>query len=147
MPDHKRKQIRDAAFAAVSGGATSLGSNVFDSRAELYETSELPAGAVFVQRDETDLEALDFGGRVERTLELVWEIRAKATTDAEDQIDAAEAEIQTIMLTDSALAALVYDITHATTEIEFDFSSEKKTAMGRVAFRAKYSIDEKAPAV
>jgi len=143
MAFHVRRQIRDAVHSLVSGGGTSLGANVFNSRIELYANSELPAGAVYTRRDETDPELVQISGVVERTLLLSIEVRAKAASGMENELDLADAEIQALIMADATIGALAFDTSHLATEIEFDNASEQKVGVATIDYRVLYRIDEK----
>lgn len=106
MSDHIRKQIRDAAVAALTGLATT-GANVFSGRISPLRESERPALIVFLTGDDADFDAQVAGLTEARTGQLRIEGVAQANDTILDVLDQIALEAEAAICGNAALLALL----------------------------------------
>jgi hypothetical protein len=125
---HVRKQIRDAAVAALSpvGG-------VYATRTVPIEIAELPVLLVYTNSEEVERLALDIYGR---TLELVVEIVAKGRA-VDDDMDALLATIEPL-LNANRFGGLCRPLILDSISVSVDATGETPVGRARVAYSAVY---------
>jgi len=146
MANHLRRQIREAAAAALTG-LTTTGSRVFASRARLLQASDLPALRVFC--DDEDIENKTMGPVRERkrTLELVVEGCCAANTDADDTLDQIAKEVEIALDNNNSLGVGVKWIEPKKIKAEFMGHGEVLIAVARMQFEAVYYSAKGSPDV
>lgn len=148
MPDHARKQIRDAVATALTG-LTTTGSNVFKSRTQQIADDKLPALQVYTRDERLTADSMGGADRPrERELRL-WVVGAVRTTSTEpdDTLDTICAEVETALGNSNNLSNLVRDLELVSTQIEVPTDPADKRA-GRVGmtWRCTYRTPANAPA-
>lgn len=93
MADHLRKQIREAAAAALTG-LTATGSRVFQSRARLLQAADLPCLRIFCDDEAIELKTMGPLRERERRLDLIVEGCASANSDLDDTLDQIVKEVE-----------------------------------------------------
>ena len=106
MADHIRKQIRDAAVAALTGLA-STGSNVFTGKISPLKQAELPALLIFLNGDEGSDGAQNAGATADHAGVLRVEGVAAANDDTIDLLDQIAAEVEVALFADAGFLALL----------------------------------------
>jgi hypothetical protein len=135
MADHIRRQVRDAAVAALTGLATT-GSRVFASRIYPLQDAELPGLLVYTQNE--DAARAELGGLLfERTLELVIEGHVKAADGFDDTADAIAKEAEAALAANQGIGGAKY-VHLRRTEVEFDAQAEQGAARIRLTFEVLY---------
>ena len=132
MP-HVRRQIREAAAAALTGLATT-GSRVSQSRMAPRRAGDLPCLLV-----ETADERIEQGAQSRITRELTVIVRgfAKANTALDDTLDQIAGEVETALASAGSLGGLVPGgITPMQVSIDFDDTLEQPAGVIVMEFRA-----------
>ena len=93
---HVRRQLREAAAAAVTGLATTQ-SRVFQSRVYPLRDADLPCLLVSTDEERIDAGNAAMGGELERELTLTVRGVAKANADLDDTLDAIAEQIEPVM--------------------------------------------------
>lgn len=142
---HVRKQIRDAAKAALTG-LTTTGSNAFQSRVHAIHENTLPAVNVYTANEESELVSItSSGSRLARTLELVVEAYVKKVSGYDDQIDQIAVEVEEALNSDATLSGLTKWLVPAGVEIEFEGEGEKPVAVATMTFNCLYETIDSDP--
>lgn len=141
MPDHIRKQVRDAAVADLTGLATT-GANVFTARVASLTSAEMPGLVVMLRAETSQHDTMSPGPTIARDGRLVVEGRAQGGDGLEDTLDQIAVEVETqIYTTAEALDLLLMNIGTPTTEIELLEPSEgvaQRTGVIRMLFPVTY---------
>lgn len=146
MANHLRQQIREAAAAAVTSLATT-GSRVHQSRVYPLEEAGLPALLVSTGPEVVETETLGRPRTQWRTLDLVIEAVARATSNLDDTLDTIAKEVEVALAANGQawLAGLAKDAELARLEPELDGSGEKPTGRMRLTYEVHYATQETAP--
>jgi hypothetical protein len=134
---HARKQLREAVETALTG-LTITGSNVTASR--VYPHTDLPSLAIYSPAEE--LVGRDMSGKQERALTVAVEIRAQATSDLDDTLDAISVEVEEAVATSAALRSLVMDSYLSSMESELSDEAEQPVGLMRLLFLLTYVVAE-----
>lgn len=138
MPDHIRKQVRNAAKSDLTGLVTT-GANVFSGRLSPIGEAEMPCLNLFVLDENSDWDAI---GTIARVGDLVVEGRAQGEDGLLDTLDDIAAEIETAIYGETpALAGLLQNIGTPRTQIEILDSAQggrRRTGIIRILFPATY---------
>lgn len=139
---HVRKQIRERAATELTG-LTTTGSNVFESRARLFQENELPGIRLHTRNEVSERETTD--NQLFRKCELIIEAVAKNVADIEDILDTMAAEIETAIGQSNlnGLAIEAIELIATNTEI----SDEANQPVGTVAmiFTVQYMTIDNLP--
>jgi len=140
---HARQQIREAVLAAVTGLATT-GANVFVNKITPQEAESLPNLLVYTNGEQSEADAMGASRGLMRSLDVV--IDATAEGDGiDDVLDTIASEVETAIDTDAALAALVKNITLASTAVSRDGKGQTPMMGLRMTFTATYRTRKGAP--
>lgn len=134
MPDHIDKQLRDAATALLTG-LTTTGSRIYKSRVYPMRDADLPGLRIYV--DESSISVASLGGAKryqERTISLVVEFCAKATSSYDDQADASKKEIEIAIGNANTITSTVKYAQLARIETERSGEGEQVLMMTRLTF-------------
>lgn len=105
MPDHVRKQLRDAVVAALQSLPTT-GSRVYSGRTWKLAEIETPALLVFARGGASQLDSMDDGLQRDERL-VVMGLVQTAGEEPDDKLDAIAAEVEARVMADPGLGALV----------------------------------------
>ena len=141
MPDHVRKQIRDAVKTLITGLTTTT-TSVFASRVYDLEESNLPALLLYTNDEASGPQTMSFPRSIERNLEVVVDAVAKANASLDDTLDTMVKEVETAIAADVTLSGLVKDITLTVIEIGLTGNAQNPTGNARMTFTANYYIVE-----
>jgi hypothetical protein len=145
MANHLRRQIREAAAAAVTG-LTTTGARVFTSSVYALAVTDLPALRVRTPREASAQRTLGAPRLLERTLRLEVEAVAQATADLDDALDQACKEVEiALAMPCAALAGLVKSVTLTDTEITLTGEGEQPIGRAAMGFDVVYMAFENAP--
>lgn len=140
---HVRQQIREAVAAAVTGLATT-GTSVFVNKITPNEAQSLPNLLVFTNGESSEADAMGESRGLMRSLDVV--IDATAEGDGiDDMLDTIASEVETAIDTDAALAALVKNITLASTSVSRSAAGQTPMMGLRMTFTATYRTRKGAP--
>lgn len=146
MAVHLRRQIREAAAAALTG-LTTTQARVFASRVRALQASDLPALRIFC--DDEVVQNLTMGPHRERerTLKLVVEGCCAANADMDDTLDAIAKEVEVALDNNQDLGVGVKWIEPREIKSEFMGNAETIIAVVRMEFEARYYAAKGAPDV
>lgn len=127
---HLRRQIRDAAAAALTG-LTTTGANVFVTRAHPVEESKLPCLLIYTRSEQSRILATDSAGAKTylRFLELIVEGVAQGVT-ADDTLDEIAKEVEIALEADVTLGGVSWDL--ALQDTDLDVFAEGKVEGGSI---------------
>ncbi len=149
MPDHARKQIRDAIETAVTG-LTTTGSNVFQNRVFQIDDSMLPGLFIYTEDDPGE-RISSTGGvlKVERTPTFSIEavVIESGADSAEETLDTICNEVQKALEADTAMGGLTKDLRLETTEFNRSGEGEQTAVSAIMKWIAMYHVNEGAPDV
>jgi len=144
MADHMRQQIRDAVVTAVTG-LTTTGSNVFNAREWPQEAGDLPALRVYTPDEESEPDNMTRPRSMERSLELVIEGIARATSGVVGTLDTIAAEVEAA-LGNNLLSGKVKDMHLARTESPaHDVTGNRPVGLIRLTYAVSYRTPEADP--
>ncbi|MBT7914060.1 hypothetical protein HN588_09145 [Candidatus Bathyarchaeota archaeon] len=133
---HVRKQIRDAVATRVTG-LTTTGTNVFQSRTYSLSNDKLPALTIYTKEESSDI--VNMSRDLRRTLSIVIEGYAKASSSLDDTLDTIAAEVEAAMGSDRDLNGVGKIISVSGTEIDFaSGDSEKPVGVVRLGYDIIY---------
>lgn len=137
---HPRELIRKKVVQYLRG-TTNAGASVYASRvAPLISNSwqdELPAICVYTMDDNGEI----FNAAPReylRTVEVVVEIHAKATSDLDDDLDTIARQVEKLLLQDDTLDGLCNDFTYSRTKMVIRDDGEELLGGCRMIFDAEY---------
>ena len=146
MADHVRKQLRDAVVTALTGLATT-GANAFGARVYPLQDAELPALRIFAASEDALAVSIHTPALVERTVQLVVEGVAKATSDLDDTLDLISQEVETALGLGVVLGSKTIALTYGGCDIELSGEGEKVTGSISMRFEARLFNTANAPDV
>lgn len=136
MAAHIRKQIRDAAAAAL-GSATTGGANTFESRTHELQDANLPARRVYTNDEDARISSLGTGRLIERALELVVECCSKKASGLDDELDLMIQETEVIIAANQSIGGAKY-VQLARIDIDMEGEAEKEVGVARMTFNVLY---------
>lgn len=139
MPDHRRKQIRDAVVARLTGLATTA-TRVHGGRTLPLGDGFSPTLLVYAREERSSLQAMGGAGRpLERRLRLaVHGYVAVVAGDPEDTLDQIALEVERAMMADERLGGLAVSLELAATDISAVLSDNNRR-IGEI--RLTYDIE------
>lgn len=154
MADHIRKQVRDAAVAALTTALVpGVVRGVYPGRVHPLEDTSLPAVMVYTGAEAVDRtrDVLDRSGQW-RELELVVEIQAKAASTASPSLlailDNVALEAEKVLHGDATLAGLLKELDVATTATVLEGeNTEQPVGTMTITWGAVYRCNPADPSV
>ncbi|WP_299393277.1 hypothetical protein [Pelagibius sp.] len=145
MADHMRKQIRDAAVAALTGLPTT-GSNVFPSRVREIPVERLPALAVYTLNEESERDAMGPPGTapLARVVELAVAAVAEEAAGLDDRLDQICAEVEGV-LGGTTFSGLVKGTVLEGTEVTIEGDKRQPLGVARMTLSVLYRTPEGDP--
>ncbi len=140
---HVRRQIREAAAAALTGLATT-GSRVFQSRIHTLRDPDLPCLLISTDDEQIDAENAVMGGELTRELTLVVKGVAKTATTLDDTLDGIAEQVEPV-LNGATLGNLVKRCTLERIGVEMDDTLEKPAGVITLTYRTLYFTSPAAP--
>lgn len=142
---HARESIRKAIITACTG-LTTTGSNVGGWNIHAIDATDLPWLSVKVTGEAlSDSIENEFGDYEVRQLSVSIEARARALADLDDTLDDICAEVETAVMGDSSLAALIKDVQLVGTSFELDGEGEKPVGLATMEWIIDYRVNSTAP--
>lgn len=138
---HLRQLIRSNIVTTVTGLATT-GSRVYQTRIYPLEQSKLPGLCVYTRSETTEYTTISPPRRQERTLDVVIEIYASATTNLDNTLDTVSAQIEEALAADLTRGGYAKDTKVIAFEADFDGSGEQPVGVGRLTVQVTYSNRE-----
>ena len=149
MPDHLRKQIRDAAEQLLNGMTTTQ-DRVFNSRLFQVQQNELPCWNIKLGTETHDIEARTLEGNVRRILQIFVDgyVRDMTGAAAADQADLILKEFEQRWATDETLGGLLESSIIEEIDTEDDSEETDAAFVGvRITIIAVYWTHQSAPDV
>lgn len=124
---HVRKQLRDAAIAAIKSAVPAFDGRVEKARGFGRNVDQLPCAEISTPGEQSQGATMD--GMLIRDIELVVTIRVSGSDNAEDQCDALAVQIEKAILSQP-----VFDLAQEITpeSMAFEISTEGETRIGRM---------------
>ena len=138
---HLRQLIRSNIVTTVTG-LTTTGSRVYQTRIYPLEQSKLPGLCVYTRSETTEYTTISPPRRQERSLEVVIEIYAMATTNLDNTLDTVAAQIEEALASDVTRGGYAKDTKVIAFEADFDGSGEQPVGVGRLTVQVTYSNRE-----
>ncbi len=142
---HVRNQIRAAVKSAVTNLNTT-GSHVYTSRTHKLTDNDLPALRIYTDNEEIE-RLCKTPVYIRHRLPVVIECCVKESGDVDDKVDTITSEVETAIVNDATLAALIKDKQIISTDIEYSNELELPLAIARVTFTIEYHTIDGAPEV
>lgn len=140
MSTHRRKQIRDAVVARLTG-LTTTGARVYGGRTLPLDDNFSPTLFVYARSERSRFESMGTAGRtMARQVKMaVHGYVSLAATDPEDTLDLISLEVERAMMTDETFGALrVTSIELSETDISADINDARRR-LGEI--RLTYDIE------
>lgn len=141
---HARTQIRNAVRVLLQA-YTSVGSNVYESRIYPLNDPKLPAILIYTKEETLLDQSMSKPRTMQRQVQLVIEIYAKASNNVDETIDNLAAEIEQLLGGDPTIGGKAKDSMLVTTEIQFSDEGEKPIAIGILSYAVHYAVKENTP--
>lgn len=143
MADHAHKQIRDAIETALTGLTTS-GSRVYANRLYPLTESQVPALRIYLDEEDAAAQSIHAPMLLERTVRLVVECVAKATTALDDTCDLMSKEVEIALSAGVTVSGVLLVPVYAGSEFD-DEISDKPIAAKRLRFELVFHTMNNAP--
>lgn len=137
---HARQQIRDAIVTAL--GAAGL--TTYSSRA--YSIASLPSVNVMNGPESIEIDTIGTGNQL-RLFSIQVDLLVSAATDVDDAADAQAITLESAILTNAALLALVDWIELRDVDPELSGEGDKPILILSHTFEAQYRVNESDPEV
>ena len=135
---HIRQLIRSNVISTLTG-ATSAGSNVFQTRYYPIESGKLPAIAVFTLSESTEYATISRPRRQIRTLDMAVEIFISATSSMDNTLDDLCVQVEELLQNDPTRGGNAHNTDIVAFNADFDGSGEKPVGVGRFTVRVTYT--------
>lgn len=148
MPDHLRKQIRDAAVTALTGNATT-GAKVLRSRSLAVPEASRPCLLVYTKDEDSEVDAMGADPGMLRSLELMIVGLGDATRDLalDDLLDRIAREVEAALMADRTLGGLAKSSWITDTEVTLTGEGEVEQGAVLMTFEVVYRTRQSDPAV
>ena len=139
MADHVRKQIRDAAAAALTGLATT-GARVYESKTHELQDANLPGLRIYTNSETLEiLELLHSANRtIHRVLDLLVECCSKKASGMDDELDAMIKEVEVALAANQGIGGAKW-VQLQRIEIDMEGEAEKEVGVARMTFAVHYT--------
>jgi len=137
---HARQQIRQQLVTTLTGLATT-GSNVVASRVYDIATSKLPSLAIYTLSEDLGEESAN---KQMRLLDVVVEVREKASSNLDNALDAIGAEVEDALFAsgDTTLNGKCKHFNYDGLEISLSGDAEQPIGLMTMRFIAQYRVDK-----
>jgi hypothetical protein len=136
VPNHLRRQIREAAAAALTGLGTT-GANVFESRTHELQDINLPGLRIYTNDETVAIGSKGASRTLARELELVVEGCSKKSSGLDDELDAIVKEVEVAIAANQSIGGAKY-VQLRRIEIDMEGEAEKEVGVARMTFEVLY---------
>lgn len=143
MADHAHKQVRSAIVTALTGLTTS-GSRVYANRLYPLADTGVPALRIFLDSEESTDQTVHKPTTQERTVRLVVECIAKATSSLDDTVDLMSKEVEIALAAGVTVSGVLLLPVYTGSEFD-DEISDKPIAAKRLNFDVMFYTLNNAP--
>lgn len=138
---HLRQLIRTNIVTTLTG-LTTTASRVFASRIYPLEQAKLAGLCIYTSSESTEYNTISPPRRQTRTLQVIIEIYASATSNLDNTLDTSCKEIEEALYTDLTRGGYAKDTRVISFESEFNGDGEKPVGVGRLTVEVIYSNRE-----
>jgi len=138
---HLRQLIRTNIVTTLTG-LTTTASRVFASRIYPLEQAKLAGLCIYTSNESTEYDTISPPRRQTRTLQVIIEIYASATSNLDNTLDTSCKEIEEALYTDLTRGGYAKDTRVISFESEFNGDGEKPVGVGRLTVEVIYSNRE-----
>lgn len=137
---HARQQIR-AQLVSTLTGLTTTGNNVIASRVYDVATNSLPSLAIYTLSEDVGDESAN---KQMRQLDVVVEVRAKASNNLDNTLDAIGAEVEDALFAagDTTLNGKCKNFNYDGLEITLSSEAEQPIGLMTMRFIAQYRVNK-----
>ena len=140
---HVRKQLRDAAIAAMKAGVPALANRVDKVRGYSRNLDRLPSAEVSTPGEQTSGVTSD--GVLDRNIELLITVFVSGSDDVEDQCDALAVGIEKSLYGSSDVMGMVKELAPESMSFEMQGEAEKRVARMQMSWAAVVQTFENDP--
>lgn len=145
MADHVRKQIREAAVAALGGLPTSE-DRVFKSRTYDLQENDVPGLRVYTNDESIGTASMGVGRRREHRLTLLVEACSKQSAGMDDELDAMVKQVTARLDVNQGIGGAKW-VEPRGVDIDMDGEADKEIGVARMTFEVLYYTAQGAPDV
>ena len=131
---HKRTSIRNNVTSTLTG-LTTTGSNVFESRIYPNELAKLPLLNIYSNSETSELASI---GKLDRSLEIMVEGFAKATTNVDEALDTIAKEVEVALANDLTRGGHAKETFLTSTEFELENIANQQIGVVKLNFTVRY---------
>jgi minor tail protein U len=133
---HQRSSIRDAVESLLMD-ETDAGENVYANRETRLWRTELPSICIYTKDESANGRDLSSRQSI-RTLQLIIEIKVKATSGTDDALDDICDQVEEIIKDNNDLSGTSLATQYISTEITLDAESEEESGVAILTYQVKY---------
>jgi hypothetical protein len=131
---HKRTSIRNNVTSTLTG-LTTTGSNVFESRIYPNELAKLPLLNIYSNSETSELASI---GKLDRSLEIMVEGFAKATTNVDEALDTIAKEVEVALANDLTRGGHAKETFLTSTDFELESIANQQIGVVKLNFTVRY---------
>ena len=131
---HKRSSIRNNVTSTLTG-LTTTGSNVFESRIYPNELAKLPLLNIYSNSETSELASI---GKLDRSLEIMVEGFAKATSNVDEALDTIAKEVEVALANDLTRGGHAKETFLTSTEFELENIANQQIGVVKLNFTVRY---------
>ena len=131
---HKRTSIRNNVTSTLTG-LTTTGSNVFESRIYPNELAKLPLLNIYSNSETSELASI---GKLDRSLEIMVEGFAKATTNVDEALDTIAKEVEVALANDLTRNGHAKETFLTSTDFELESIANQQIGVVKLNFTVRY---------
>lgn len=141
MANHLRRQIRDAAKAALTG-LTTTGSRVYTGRSRPLGRAHQPSLLIYTPQETSRRAVNGHPPILERTVQLMIEGRVSNANEPDDLLDDIAKEVEAAMWTNRALGGLVFNTRLGATDSVTEAEGERQIGGIRLTYEVTFQTPE-----
>ena len=131
---HKRTSIRNNVTSTLTG-LTTTGSNVFESRIYPNELAKLPLLNIYSNSETSELASI---GKLDRSLEIMVEGFAKATSNVDEALDTIAKEVEVALANDLTRGGHAKETFLTSTEFELENIANQQIGVVKLNLTLRY---------
>ena len=131
---HKRTSIRNNVTSTLTG-LTTTGSNVFESRIYPNELAKLPLLNIYSNSETSELASI---GKLDRSLEIMVEGFAKATSNVDEALDTIAKEVEVALANDLTRGGHAKETFLTSTDFELESIANQQIGVVKLNFTVRY---------
>jgi hypothetical protein len=144
MPDHIRKQIRDAVKARLTGLPTT-GTRVEIGRTRPLEARHDPLVLIYTRDENSQRDAMGRPPKLMRDVQLFVDGRVVTKTPPDDLLDQIALEVEVALAADKRLGGLAMDVLLVRTQSDVQADGESHVGATRMEYRVRCRTPDNEP--